>query len=307
MPFAFEILACLLIGVAVAAFTWVGYQLTHGGRPGSGAYTGTSARRAEMRIRAARHSMMFRLVTPWLALLGRAVEGLNLEMLRTYISGPYARAGYPGGLDDWEVVGLGFLLGLVATGLVVFSVLVVLTPLWLWLALLGFPIGFLLLVSSLKSRAAIRELEILRAMPYLLDLLTLMLRSGTSLRIALARVVEDYERHPIGVEFGQVLAEIDLGASRIEAFRKLSRRLEIQDITALADAIVQSEELGWPLAETLERLADRISSDRILKAQAAAGAAGVMVMIPSTLVLASAVLLLFAPVIVHFMIKGTGL
>ena len=306
-PLLLQILACILFGLAATLLALVAYKLTGGVRRGSTDYTGTSGRRAEMRVRAVRDSMLFRIVAPWLQMLGAMIDGLGLQVLRDYVHAPYAKAGYPGGLEDSEVVGLGLLIGMVITGFVAFSVLVLLTPLWLWLALLGFPVGFLALVSSLKSRGHTREVEILKGLPYLLDLLTLMLRSGTSMRIALARVVEDYEGHPIGVEFGQVLAEIDMGASRVDAFRKLSDRLKIQDVTALTDAIVQSEELGWPLAETLERLADRLQSERILKAQAKAGVAGVMVMIPSTLVLASAVLLLFSPFIVAYMRNGTNL
>src|SRR5262249_27356701 len=117
--------------------------------------------------------------------------------------------------------------------------------------------------------------------------------------------IDDYQRHPMGVEFGQVLAEIDVGAARADAFKKLSERLKIPDVTSLVDAIVQSEELGWPLADTLERLADRINAERVLRAPAAAGAAGVLVMIPSTLVLMSAILLLFAPFVVLYLVTGS--
>ena len=70
------------------------------------------------------------------------------------------------------------------------------------------------------------------------------------------------------------------------------------DITALADSMVQSEELGWPLADTLARQADRMAAERVLAAQAQAGAAGVWVMLPSmtmSLSLASVSELLYVP------------
>ena len=106
-------------------------------------------------------------------------------------------------------------------------------------------------------------------------------------------------------DMADVLAEIDVGSPRAEAFKKMAGRLKIPDITALVDALVQSEELGWPLADTLEGLADRLSGERMLRAQSTAGAAGVYVMLPSTLVLLSAVLLLFAPFIVRYLVTGT--
>jgi pilus assembly protein TadC len=200
-------------------------------------------------------------------------------------------------------VATGTLLSLVFTLVIGFLCAALFGMSLAWLALMGLPLGFFAVVAHLKSQAKEREVAILRAMPYAIDLLVLMLRSGTSLRIALGRVIDDYQRHPLGIELGQVVAEIDVGSPRVEAFKKMAERLKVPDITALVDAIVQSEELGWPLADTLERLADRISNERILAAQAKAGAAGVYVMLPSTFVLMSAVLLLFA---VYCEVSGYG-
>jgi tight adherence protein C len=163
------------------------------------------------------------------------------------------------------------------------------------------------MVSYFKTRAEVRESQIVRAMPYVLDLIVLILRSGTSLTIAIRKVVADYNEHPVGDELGQVLAEIEMGAARVESLRRLAERVKAADIAALAEAIAQSEELGWPLADTLERQADRMAAERILMAQSKAGAAGVLVMIPSTLVLLAAIILLFGTILVRFMQGGLRL
>jgi tight adherence protein C len=307
-----KLMAAVLFGAAVAFLTfaaWTLMQRQRGARAASG--EPVSMRRAEMRQQAITGNAMFRGALPWISLIAGSVQRLGLEPLRQYVHGPYVRAGYPGGLDDDELVATGVLLSILFTCGIGFVVVALFGFGFAWLALAGIPLGFMALVAHLKSRAKEREIQILRALPYALDLLVLMLRSGTSLRIALGRVIEDYQRmpeggpHPIAVEVGQVIAEIDVGSPRAEAFRKLAERLKIPDITSLTDAIVQSEELGWPLADTLERLADRISAERILRAQATAGAAGVYVMVPSTLVLLSAVLLLFAPFIVLYLVTGS--
>jgi tight adherence protein C len=304
-----RVVAAGLFGGAVLLLALAAWQLIQPMRAGIGggaAGRGSgSMRRAEMRELARGRSAPFRFFEPYLAGLAITVERLGLEPLRQYIRRPYVRAGYPGGLEDEEVVAAGAILagvfviviGFVAVGL--FGVGLS------WVALMGLPLGFVALVAHLQSQAEERERDILRALPYALDLLVLMVRSGTSLRMALGRVVDDYAAHPLGIELGQVLAEMDVGATRADAFKKMADRLKIPDVTALVDAIVQSEELGWPLADTLERLADRITAERILRAQATAGAAGVYVMLPSTLVLLSAVLLLFAPFIVNYLVTGS--
>jgi len=299
-----KILACACFGTATAFFVLVLYRVSVIGRGASSAYTGTSMRRADMRRKALAGSPLFRFTIPWLHALSTMVGRLGLEAMYNYVRSPYARAGYPGGLEDEEVVSLGLVLGVATSLFLAYSVALLWQPAMIWLGLFGIPLGFVMLVANLKARASVRETRILRALPYVLDLLVLILRSGTSLSIALARVVGDYDDHPVGEELGQVLAEIEMGAPRIDAFRRFAARLNIADISSLADAIVQSEELGWPLAETLEHLADRLASERILQAQATAGSAGVLVMLPSTLVLASAVLLLFGPLMIRYMQQG---
>jgi tight adherence protein C len=300
-----QLTAAALFGGAVmllALAVWFLIQRQRAVRTGS---TQTSMRRAEMRQIALNESPLFRSFLPLISSVAATVNRLGLEPLRQYYHDPYVRAGYPMGLDDDEVVALGILLAaafMLGLGFVVGAIVGVA---FVWIALIGIPVGFMALGAHLKTKAEERQIEIMRALPYALDLLVLMLRSGTSMRIALARVIDDYTRHPLGVELGQVLAEIDVGAPRADAFKKMAERLKNPDITSLVDAIVQSEELGWPLADTLERLADRMNAERVLRAQAKAGAAGVYVMLPSTLVLLSAVMMLFAPFIVKYLLTGS--
>ncbi len=295
-----------MFGVAVAMLALAAWSLLVRQRTiGAARAVGVSLRREEMRQAAAENSLLFRLFLPLISGIAVTVDRLGLEPLSDYIHVPYVRAGYPGGMDDNEVVATGVLLSLAFTLAVGFVIVGLFGAAFGWIALIGIPLGFVALVAHLQSRGEERQMQIMRALPYALDLLVLMLRSGTSLRIALSRVIEDYHRHPLGIELGQVLAEMDVGAQRAEAFKKMAGRLNIPDMTALVDVIVQSEELGWPLAETLEGLADRLNAERILQAQARAGAAGVYVMLPSTLVLLSAVLLLFAPFIVTYLVTGS--
>lgn len=297
--------AAVLFGSATAMLVLVAYKLIDRA-PTAISTGGTSMRRAFRRTLALKRSALFRLSLPWIALVTLLTRRLSFEPLLAYIRLPYAQAGFPGGLEDDEVVSLGLILGVLLSIFIGFSATVFGGFSITFLGLLGMPLGFILLVNSLKNEARRREVAILQAMPYLLDLLVLMLRGGTSISVALQRVNEDFRDHPLGDELGQVLAEIEVGSARAIAFQRLAERLKISDLSALSDTIVQSEELGWPLADTLERLSDRLASERILRAQSRAGAAGVLVMLPSTLVLVSAVLLLFGPFIVRMLIHGLG-
>jgi tight adherence protein C len=298
--------ACLLFGSATAMLVLVAYRLLEA-QPADTISGGTSIRRQFRRSLALQRSSAYRFTLPFVGLITPLTRRLSLEPLLNYVRDPYAQAGYPGGFEDDEVVALGLLIGVGVSIFVGVSATIFGGFALTFVGLLGMPIGFLLLVTSLKNEAKRREIAILQAMPYMLDLLVLMLRGGTSVSIALQRVNEDFKNHPLGDELGQVLAEIEVGSNRAAAFTRLAERLKIQDLSALADTIVQSEELGWPLAETLERLSDRLAAERILRAQSRAGAAGVLVMLPSTLVLVSAVLMLFGPFVTRLLIRGLGI
>ncbi len=246
-------------------------------------------------------SAVLRLCWPMILTLAPALSGPGFANLRAYVAEPYTRAGRPGGLSDLHATACVVFAGLTAAAVLTVSLGILLGPLGLALGLLGLPGGVFAAVSSLKSQASIRTQRIEALLPYAIDLLVLMLRSGTSFNLALRQVVEDYADHPLGQELGQVVAEIDMGANRREALARLNDRLALDAMEILVDNITQAEELGWPLAETLERMADRLTSQRMLRAQSAAGRASVMIMLPSTLILVAVVLILFGPVIVRFL------
>jgi len=303
-PILIKLLSALCFGAAAALLGFAGYRSLQSGAVGAVSQVDPSLRRSEKRRQALEASPGLVFLLAWLRVPATLVSGMALPGLRKYVRAPYARAGYPGGLDDDELIALGIVLGVAMAALAGFSLAVFFGTEASLLAVCLLPAGFLVMVSSLKSKAEARENRIVRSMPYVLDLIVLILRSGTSLSVALQRVVRDYADHPVGEELGQVLAEIEMGSPRVEALRRWADRVSSPDVNALADSIVQSEELGWPLADTLERQADRMAAERVLQAQSKAGAAGVMVMIPSTLVLVAAVILLFGPMIVRFLQGG---
>jgi pilus assembly protein TadC len=75
-------------------------------------------------------------------------------------------------------------------------------------------------------------------------------------------------------------------------------------VRTFVDDVIQSEELGRPIADTLERLADRVRVRRVQEAVDTAGKAKVMVLVPGMLVLMATLLVLFAPFIVRWYYGG---
>jgi len=298
------IAASVLAGVAVFAVSFaVAKELKNRG------LAGEIARDAAARKGRPRHSNQGLLVLagPFLPVSTALGRILGMDSLRATLAERYARAGYPGGLDDDELIGLGLLLG-IPLALPVAVILSAVNPLLTPLCVIMLITGPGLLSSIYNSQGKKRELAISRTMPFTLDLLVLTMRAGASLQQAMERVAQDYSDHPIGAEFSAALADLATGSAIREAFENMQQRVPIPAIRAFADDLIQGDELGRPLAEVFERQADQARIQRVQDATDTAGKAKVLVLIPGMLVFIAVLIMLFAPFFVRWYYgDGNGL
>ncbi len=153
----------------------------------------------------------------------------------------------------------------------------------------------------LSRQAERRLLQIKRRLPFLLDLMTLLMEAGSSFLNALKQGVHEFGSHPIGLEFGRVLADMSMGKARTEAFDNLRRRLNDDEISSIVGAIIQSEELGTPLALIFRTQADVLRVKRSQRAETIAGEAGVNMLLPAVLVMAATVLIILGPFLLNYL------
>ena len=153
----------------------------------------------------------------------------------------------------------------------------------------------------LRKRAERRLLLIKRRMPFMLDLMTLLMEAGASFLNSLKQAVNEFHEHDIGAEFGRVLADMNMGKARTEAFDNLRRRLNDDEIGSIVGAIIQSEELGTPLAHIFRTQADVLRVKRSQRAETIAGEAGVNMLLPGILVMASTVLIILGPFLLNYL------
>ena len=199
------------------------------------------------------------------------------------------------------------------------AIAMLLAPLYLYLFIGWFgPDGAVLTIAAvvltvyaqrrrLASRAKYRLVLIKRRMPYLLDLLTLLIEAGATFLQALQQSVYELEGHAVAVEFGRVLADMNMGKTRTEALESLRQRLSDDDVTSVVGSIIQGEELGTPLARVFRMQADVLRIKRIQRAEAIAGEAGVKMLLPGILVMASTALIILGPFVMNYLFSGFSL
>lgn len=164
-----------------------------------------------------------------------------------------------------------------------------------------------LLRRHLAQRAARRLQAIKRRMPFLLDLLTLLMEAGSTFLGAMRQAVREFRGHPVAEEFGRVLTDIDMGKTRAEAFQALRDRLSDDEITSIVNSVLQGEFLGTPLSQVFRAQADVLRIKRSQRAETVAGEAGVNMLLPATLVMVATVLIILGPFLLNYLVADLTL
>jgi tight adherence protein C len=161
-----------------------------------------------------------------------------------------------------------------------------------------------LLRRNLTRQAERRLVMIKRRLPFFLDLLTLLMEAGASFLDSLKQGVREFEGHPVSVEFGRVLSDMNMGKARTEAFDNLRQRLNDDEMGSIVGSIIQSEELGTPLSNIFRTQSDLLRVKRSQRAETIAGEAGVNMLLPGILVMAAAVLIILGPFALNYLMFG---
>lgn len=135
--------------------------------------------------------------------------------------------------------------------------------------LLGVAFPSLMVIAPrlwLVRRIRNRQERFRRGLPDALDMLSVCASAGLGFDQALQRV-SDYWKSAVGEEFGKVVAEMSMGVARAEALRNMSRRIDISELSTFVTLIIQSDQLGMSIADTLHAQADQMRLFRRLRAE----------------------------------------
>ena len=146
-----------------------------------------------------------------------------------------------------------------------------------------------------------RQNEIIRAIPDVLDLLTVSVEAGLSFDGALARVMDKMEG-VLTEEFGRVLNEMKMGKSRKEALRDMTARCGVPDLTTLVGSLIQADELGVGISNVLRIQSVQMREKRRQRAQEKAMKAPVKILFPLILFIFPTIfIVLLGPAIIRIM------
>jgi len=210
------------------------------------------------------------------------------------------KAGNPGGLD---ADGFAALKVLAAAGTAVVCLLLLLIR--------GTSLGWILLICSgaaaagffipdmwLNHRTQSRKVEIRRAMPDMLDMLTISVESGLGFDAAVAKLVTNSEG-PLAHEFARMLQDVQAGMAREDAFRGLAERTDVPEINTFVMSMIQADVFGISVSSVLRTQAREMRVKRRQYAEEQAQKAPVKIVFPLILcILPATLIVVVGPAIV---------
>jgi len=150
-------------------------------------------------------------------------------------------------------------------------------------------ICFLFPILWLRMVVRSRQETLRKGLPDTLDMLSVCADAGLGFDQSLQRVSE-YWKTPIAMELGRVVGEMEMGLSRRDALRNFADRLEISEISSFVAVLLQSDQLGMSIAETLHVQAEQMRIERRFRAQEKANMIPIKMLIPLAFLIFPAIL-----------------
>ncbi len=173
-------------------------------------------------------------------------------------------------------------------------------------SIIGAALGFFFPQLWLDGEIKKRQINVRKALPDALDLLTICVEAGLGFDAALSNVAEKWETE-LSLAFGRAIREVQLGKVRREALRSMADRIDLPELTSFVAAVIQSESLGVSMAKVLRIQADQMRMRRRQIAEELAAQAPIKMLIPMVLfIFPSIFIVLLAPAAFRMMKSGIG-
>lgn len=150
-----------------------------------------------------------------------------------------------------------------------------------------------------------RKSELLKSIPFYLDIITLCVEAGLNMQGAMGQAVAKGPKGVFREELQRVLRDIRAGKARADSLRSMAERLAEPNITSFITAVIQAEKMGMNLGPVLRVQADQRRSERFLRAEKLAMEAPVKMLFPLiAFIFPCTFIVLFFPIAMKFMNSG---
>lgn len=192
---------------------------------------------------------------------------------------------------------------------VLFSMTITMNGIALLFAALVFGfIGFIMPSTTILSAADKRQNEIMKALPFSIDLIGSAMRSGIDFTAAVRYyVATEKPDNPLALEFGILLRQLELGKTRIEALEDMNKRVQHDAFGAFTSAVIHGMEVGASIVETMKIQAEEMRRVRFNAAERkAARAVSAMIFPIAVFIMPAMFIIIGTPVLLKVFSSGLG-
>ncbi len=162
-------------------------------------------------------------------------------------------------------------------------------------------IGYYFPIVRLNTLVENRRRAMFRAFPDFVDLMTICLEAGMGIDAALTLMIKKGQPSPLREELSKTLQEIRVGKPRVQALKDLAKRVDMKEITSFVVAVVQAEQIGGNLSQTLKIQSEIARDARWQKAQELAQKAPIKLLFPMLLLIFPNIfLIIFGPILLGY-------
>jgi len=145
--------------------------------------------------------------------------------------------------------------------------------------------------GELSGAIARRKVEVHRALPDFLDLLSTTVEAGVALNAAIATAAEGL-KGALGDELRAALQDVRLGRSRADALLAMAHRVREPDLTTVVTALIQAERVGSAVTSVVDQLAADSRDRRIMRSEEVAAALPNKLIFPMALCMLPALMIM---------------
>lgn len=156
----------------------------------------------------------------------------------------------------------------------------------------------------IKSKIDQRQKDIIRAMPFSIDMLALSVEAGLDFMAAITKVVEKAKPSALRDEFEILLKEIRIGASRAEALRNMAWRVDLINVSSFCATLIAADSVGASIGPILKALSAEIRQKRSSDVEKAGATAATKILFPMLFLIVPAVFIIVAAPIMLELVTG---
>lgn len=179
---------------------------------------------------------------------------------------------------------------------------------WVCIAgMVGFFLGWILPSTVVDGTADRRQTELIRSLPFAIDLVGAAMRAGSNFGDAVRFYVSQGGGGALADEFSRMMKQTQLGVSLAAALEEMARRTGSKEFLGFVSAVIHSLETGAALVDTLDIQGAEMRRVRFNIAEQKAARAPSLMILPIALFIMPAVfIIVFVPVYLRVQASGMG-